>query len=258
MSIVTFISDFGATDYYSAVVKGALLTESPQLNLVDISHNVKPYDIVQGAFILKNAYSHFPSGSIHLVSVNNFYRKEYCFLAIRHDDHYFIGPDNGLFALAFGKKNLTSVYELNYNHKSDNPLGDVFAQGVRHILSDLPFNEIGIPIEAIEERISIQPVTTKNQIRGSIIHIDNYENAITNISKELIDKVGQNRKFKIFFKRHEPLNHINTNYAEAPVGEILCLINSANYLEIAINLGKASSMLGLNVDEQIQIDFEEK
>lgn len=258
MSIVTFISDFGTTDYYSAVVKGALLTENAQLNLVDISHNVKPYDIVQGAFILKNTYSHFPSGTIHLISVNNFYRKDYCFLAIRYDDHYFIGPDNGLFALAFDKEKLTSVYELNYNYRNDNPLGDVFAQGVRHILSDLPFNEIGIPIEAIEERISIQPVTTKNQIRGSVIHIDNYENAITNISKELIEKVGQDRKFKVRFKRHEPLNKIHSNYAETPVGEILCLVNSANYLEIAINLGRAASMLGLNVDEQVQIDFEEE
>jgi len=256
MSIVTFISDFGNADYYSAVVKGALLTENPQLNLVDISHNVKTYDIVQGAFMLKNAYSHFPPGTIHLVSVNNFYRKDYCFLAIRYDEHYFIGPDNGLFALAFDKEKLTSIYELNYNARSDNPLGEVFAKGVRHILSELPFNEIGIPIESIEERISIQPVTNKDRIRGSVIHIDNYENAITNISKDLIDKIGKDRKFKIYFKRHEPLDKINSNYAEVPVGEILCLINSANYLEIAINLGKAASMLGLHLDEHIQIDFE--
>jgi len=191
MAIVTFISDFGTMDYYSAVIKGALLSEDPQLNLVDISHNIKTYDIVQGAFVLKNAYQHFPAGTIHLVSVNNFYAPNHCFLAIRYDDHYFIGPDNGLFALAFEKEQLTSVYELAYRPNVPNPLGDVFAKGVRHILSEMPFNEIGIPIETIEERISIQPVTT-------------------------ID----------------------------------------NYLEIAINLGKASSMLGMGIDEHVQIDFQ--
>lgn len=256
MSIVTFISDFGLKDYYSAVIKGALLTENPQLNLVDISHNVKTYDIVQGAYILKNAYTHFPEGTIHIVSVNNYYSTDHCFLAIRHNGHYFIGPDNGLFSLAFGDQELTDIYELTFDKKNENPLGDVFAKGVKHILSELPFNEIGIPIESIDKRISIQPVTTKNRIRGAVIHIDNYENAITNISEELIEKIGQGRPFKIYFKRHEPLNDIKKNYAEVPIGEILGLINSANHLEIAINMGKAASMLGLSIDEHIQIDFE--
>lgn len=256
MAIVTFISDFGTTDYYSAVIKGALLSDNPQLNLIDISHNVKTYDIVQGAFVLKNSYKHFPAGTIHLVSVNNFYAPNHCFLAIRYNDHYFIGPDNGLFALAFEKEQLTSVYELTYNANAANPLGEVFAKGVRHILSEMPFNEIGIPIETIEERISIQPVTTVDRIRGAVIHVDNYENAITNISGDLLEKIGKGRPFKIYFKRHEPLTTIKKNYAEVPVGEILCLINSANYLEIAINLGKASSMLGMGIDEHVQIDFQ--
>lgn len=255
MPIVTFISDFGTRDYYSAVIKGALLTDNPDLNLIDISHNVKSFDIVQGAFILKNAYRHFPKGTVHLISVNNFYAEDYCFLTIRHDGHYFIGPDNGLFSLAFGGADLMDVYELEMDRSTDNPLGTVFAKGVRHILSELPFNEIGIPIESIEERISFQPVTTKDRIRGAIVHIDNYENAITNISGELIEKIGQGRSFEIYFKRHDPLTSIKGNYAEVPVGEILALINSSNHLEIAINMGKAASMLGLTIDEHVQIDF---
>ena len=87
MPIVTITSDFGTTDYYLAIVKGALLHLDPSLNIVDITHNIKNYDIVQGAFVLKNAYQSFPAGTIHILSVNNFYAAKRCFLAIRHDGH---------------------------------------------------------------------------------------------------------------------------------------------------------------------------
>lgn len=255
MPIVTLTSDFGLADYYVAVIKGALLCENQNLTIVDITHNVKNYDIVQGAFVLKNAYSSFPKETIHILSVNNFYNKKYCFLAVRYEDHYFIGPDNGIFSLLFDEKP-EDVYELEFGKKSDFPLKDIFSKAVGHLSNGLPFNEIGIKVDEIEQRISFQPVINKSQIRGTVIHVDNYENVIVNITKDLFDQVCENRKFAIFFKRFDPIQKIHKNYADIAVGERLCFFNSAGYLEIAINMGKASSMLGLNVDDSIQIDFQ--
>lgn len=254
MPIVTITSDFGLTDYYAAMLKGAILSKNEQVNIVDISHNVKNYDIVQAAFVLKNAYTSFPEGTIHIISINNFYAKHKSFLAIRENGHYFIGPDNGLFSLLFDQKP-ESIYELDYIEKSTFPLKEVFANAVGHITSGKPFNEIGLPIEAIEERISIQPIVSKNQIKGSIIHIDNYENVIVNIDRELFERVQNKRKYAISFKRNKPITKIRKQYYDVPVGEPLSLFNSADYLEIAINMGKAASMLGLNMEDTVQIDF---
>jgi len=255
MPIVTLTSDFGLTDYYVAMIKGALLSQNQNLNIVDISHNVKTYDIVQGAFVLKNAYSSFPKETVHILSINNYYNKKNCFLAVRYDYHYFIGPDNGVFSLLFDKKP-EDVYELEYDDTSDFPLKSIFSKAAGHISNGLPFNEIGIKVDEIEERISFQPVINKTQIRGAVIHIDHYENVIVNITKDLFDQVRDKRKFSIFFKRFDPIQKISKNYSDVAIGKRLCFFNSAGCHEIAINTGKASSMLGLNIDDSIQIDFQ--
>lgn len=255
MPVVTLTSDFGLTDYYVAVIKGALLSQNQNLNIIDITHNVKNYDIVQGAFVLKNAYSSFPKETIHVLSVNNFYSKKNCFLAVRYDDHYFLGPDNGIFSLLFDEKP-EDIYELEFDRIGDFPLKDIFSKAVGHIANGLPFNEIGIKVDEIEERISFQPVIQKSQIRGTVIHIDHYENVVVNITKELFEQVREKRKFSIYFKRSNPIQKISKNYSDVAVGERLCFFNSASCLEIAINMGKASSMLGLNIDDSVQIDFQ--
>lgn len=256
MPIVTFTSDFGLTDYYAAVIKGALLSANQQLNIVDISHNVKTHDIVQGAFILNNAYPSFPEGTIHIVSVNNFNTGKECYLAVRKDGHYFLGADNGLFSLMWDKTP-ADIYELELDQRSDFPMKDVFAKAVNHITNEMPFNEIGIPLDEITQRISIQPIISPSTIKGSVIHVDNYENVIVNISKGLLERVGEGRNFSLFFKRHDPITSLSRGYLDVPVGEILCFINTSGYLEIAINMGQAASMLGLKIDDTVQIDFYE-
>jgi len=255
MPIVTLTSDFGLSDYYAAIIKGAMLCKNKELNIIDISHNVNPYDIVQGAFILKNAYSSFPEGTIHILSVNNFYAEKPVFLAIRHNGHYFIGPDNGIFSLVFDEIP-KDIYELKYSARNSFPLKNVFADTVGHLINEMPFNEIGILVDEIEQRISFQPIISSTQIRGAVIHVDHYENAVVNISRDLFEKVSKKRPFQISFKRHDPLMRICPNYQSVPVGETLAIFNSADYLEIAINMGKAASMLDLRLDEIIQIDFE--
>ena len=254
MSVVTLTTDFGSTDYYVGVLKGAMLCQNSTINLVDISHNIKNYDIVQASYVIKNTYQSFPKGTIHLVSVNNFYSKNKRFIAIKQDGNYFIGPDNGVFSLIF-EEMPKQVYELDYEEKGTFPLKNVYANAVGHIVNDMPFHEIGMPVKKIVQRITLQPVISKSQIRGSIIHIDNYENAIVNISKDLFKRVQQKRNFSLYFKRYNPITELSEQYYDVPVGEVLCLFNSAGYLEIAVHMGRAASLLGLKIDDTVQIDF---
>jgi len=254
MPIVTLTSDFGSSDYYVALIKGAMLCENQNLNIIDITHNINNYDIVQGAFILKNSYSSFPEGTIHILSVNNFYDKKRTFLAVRYDGHYFIGPDNGIFSLLFDSLP-NDIYKLDFKNKGTFPLKNLYAKAVGHLTNEMPFNEIGIPVKNVVERITFQPVISPSQIRGAVIHIDNYENVVVNISRQLFEQVWDKRNYEISFRRNDPIFKIYNNYYDVPIGETLCRFNSADYLEIAINMGKASSMLGLKIEDTVQIDF---
>lgn len=255
MPIVTLTTDFGTQDYYLATVKGAILCKNEHINIVDITHHIKTYDIVQAAFIVKNCWHAFPKGSIHLVSVNDLYRPEPSFIAIRHQGHFFIGPDNGLFSLVFDEISDHDVYFLQVNGKKTFHLKDIYAEAIAHLSFGKPFQEIGLPYWPIEQRITLQPVISHSQIRGSVIYIDNYDNAIVNITQDLFKKVGNGRNFELYFKRFDPIKSLSRFYGDVPIGETLCLFNSVGYLEISINMGKAAGLLGLKVEDTVQIDF---
>jgi S-adenosyl-L-methionine hydrolase (adenosine-forming) len=254
--IVTFTTDFGLRDYYAALLKGAILSRVPQAVLVDISHQIKPYDIVQAAFILRHAYDSFPDGTIHIVAIDNYADGEANFIAVKHNEHYFLAPDNGVISLVLGESP-TEIYRLAYDKTSSTfPLKDVFANALAHLADpELPADQIGTPIDEIVERISLQPVVAQDLIRGVIIHIDNYDNAILNIHRSLYERVAFGRKFELYFQRHSPITTVSEHYSDVPVGETLCLFNSAGYLEIAINMGKAAALLDLSVDNPVQMVF---
>lgn len=254
MPIITLTTDFGYTDYYAALLKGAILTQEPQATLVDITHNIPQHDIVQGAFILKNAYSAFPKKTIHILSVNNFYTKNNSFLVLEKEDYFFIGPDNGIFSLLFDQQP-EHIYRLPNESGGTFPMAAIFAQAVSHLAKGKLLSELGQPLTQLEQRLTLQPVIAPSQIRGSVIHVDHYENVIVNIRKTLFDTVGHGRPFSLFFKRHDPIQELCTSYNDVPIGEQLCLFNAAGYLEIAINMGKAASLFSLGIDDTIQIDF---
>ena len=254
---MTLTTDFGLQDYYAALVKGALLCAKPDLQIVDISHQVNNYDIVQAAFILRNTWKNFPAGTIHLIGVNDLSSPNQRFLGLSYAEHFFIAPDNGLFALLFDQIE-GPVFSLPVPTESSFPIKDVFAQSVWHLTEGQDFDQFAVPITDMVQRITFQPVTSPNRIRGAVIYIDQYENAISNISRELFDRVGQNRAFELYFKRHDPVLKLSRHYYDVAVGETLCLINSADYLELAINMGNASSLLGLKLEDTIQIDFKDQ
>ena len=256
MNIVTLTTDFGWKDYYVGMLKGAILSQFAATQLVDISHEIANYDLRQAAYILKNAYKSFPNGTIHLISVNNFYAAERRYLLVSYKNHFFIGADNGIFSLIFTSTQPDFIYELhNVEAETIDQVKIILVRAVAFLLQNRPLTEIGIQTKKYQQRINLQPIIYQNQIRGSVQHIDNYDNIILNIDKNLWERVGQNRRFELYFKRFEPITELSINYADVPEGEVLCLFNAAGFLEIAIYMDKAASLLGLSVDDTIQIDF---
>ncbi|MCU0346630.1 MAG: SAM-dependent chlorinase/fluorinase [Saprospiraceae bacterium] len=252
MQTVTLTTDFGHDDYYVALLKGTLLRHNPGLQIVDISHNVNHFDIVQGAFVLKNTYPSFPDGTIHIVTVNNSAEGR-SLICLEFANQFFIGPDNGIFSLIF--PDMPEAWRLDPVGESPFSAQTTIATAVAHLASAKPLYEVGLPAGEVVQRIALQPVTTHSQIRGSVIYVDHYENVTINITQALFEKVRNGRKFALFFKRNDPITTLSRHYTDVTVGEPLCLFNAAGLLEIAVCMGKASSLLGLKLDDMVQIDF---
>ena len=255
MPIVTLTTDYGTADYQIGALKGALLSAYNNLNLVDISHNISPFNIVQGAFVFRHVCQRFPVHTIHCLTINDLPNHPVPFIALEKDEHYFLGPDNGLFHLVFGSFQ-GKVYRLPLPKDNAFPQPAMLSQACAHLAGGHPIDTIGEPTEGLVERISLQPVISTHSIRGSIIFTDRFGNAITNISETLFNQVAANRNFALYFRRYDPLTTMSKHYSDMAVGEPLCLFNSIGHLELAIHMGNASSLLGLHVGDSIQIDFE--
>lgn len=256
MSIVTLTSDYGLGGLYQASVKGSLYTMLPQINVVDISNQIRPHDIVQASFVLRQTAYSFPLGSIHLICVDIDYKRN--IIVAQNKGHYFVGSDNGIFSLLFGAEDSPSFYILEstfipansaFLEKNAFPLLSKAILDNR--LSDVA--QVGLP--QVHKQFQV-PVIDENTIRGSIIYIDGYDNAITNIDKELFhQRLANKSSFALFYRRKMKIDKISLTYNDNKPGSELAFFNSMNLLEIAMNAGNAGQLLGLSVGSPVIIEY---
>lgn len=255
MQIVSLTTDFGTRDYHVAELKAAILKTNPKLNIIDVSHAVDSYDIVEAAYNVGNVFESFPAGSIHILSVYNYYDSYSEFVACYKDEHYFVAPNNGVLTLLFPDLQREQLYLIDQQDMQLDSLPKIFAHAVGYISHGLPIGEIGVHPEVINQRMAIQPVVTSSQIRATIIHIDHFGNVVVNLKKQRFDELRNGRQFEIYYQQSDPITYISRDYGDVPIGEVLCIFNSADYMEIALNVGKASELLSLKKNETIQINF---
>lgn len=257
MAIITLTTDLGYKDFYQAALKGSILSLLPTVNLVDITHSISAFNIPQAAFVLKNAFHYFPAGTVHLIGIDSVYSDHTRYLGVKYKGHYFVGADNGIFSLMFDTPpeemvELHIMQDLKFLHF---PLSDIFSKASCHIANGGNLSDIGIPVDELEEKVNLHPVIERDTIRGSVIYIDAFQNVITNISKDLFSKVQQNRPFTLYFRKSESISQLSWHYNEVPEGEKLCLFGISNHLEIAINKGNASGLLGLHLGDIVRVEF---
>ncbi len=262
MAIITLTTDWGTKDHYLASVKGSLLSHIAGVQIIDISHDVLPFDIYQASFIFKNAYPNFPKGSVHIIGVNSDASIQQPHIVIKYANQYFIGSDNGVFSLIFGQKEI-EIIELDIFQESDKftfSTKDVFVKAAQHIIAGGDITELGNKKDKINKLMSFEPVVEMDNdsisIIGKIIYIDRYENVITNISEKLFNEYALNRDFDITFNTFSgELTQISKSYLDVPPSEMCALFDSNQMLEISINQGNAASLLGLKLDSRIRINI---
>ncbi len=259
MPIVTLTTDWIQDDYYTGAIKGKLLTACPELNIIDITHHIPPFNTARAAFVLKNSFCHFPPGTIHIIGVNTQPSAEEKFLAIEYEGHFFIGNDNGIFGLIF-REQPSTIVELP---AADGDTGfgtlDIFVQAACLLARKGEIAALGKTRKSFTRSIPRRATIDRDIIHGSVIYIDSYQNAITNITKELYERIGKDRHFEIALQsNYYKLNRINKRYSDTSVGELLALFNSLDLLEVAINKGNAAELLNLTTSSTIRIKFFDK
>ncbi|HET7115263.1 MAG TPA: SAM-dependent chlorinase/fluorinase [Hanamia sp.] len=247
MALITLTSDIGRQDFLTGAVKGQLLQINNQFTIVDISHELSPFNYPQAAYVCRNAIKNFSPKTFHIVMVNLFDKRPEHLLFIEHNGQYIGCADNGLITMILEEKpqKVISLPLSASEQKNTLYCARVFAKAFQCILDGKTFEETGNAEVSIEVKNPLRPLLGDKFIEGQIIFIDNFENVIINITKEEFEEQRRGRSFKIVFKRDEIIEKISETYADVTESEKLALFNSAGYLEIAINKGNAAGLFGL-------------
>ncbi|WP_372752643.1 S-adenosyl-l-methionine hydroxide adenosyltransferase family protein [Mariniflexile sp.] len=275
MAIITFTSDFGEKDHFVGATKGAIYSELPDVRIVDISHLVSPFNILEAAYIIQNAYNSFPKGTIHIIGIDSEINKENKHIAIKLDGHYFICANNGIMSMICSEIRPEKIVEINIHDKiqSSFPVLDIFVKVACHIARGGTLEVVGKSITNIKPIKHITPFVNddKTQIVGSVIYVDNYGNVVTNIKKSFFETIqkgrtfeisARNNKFKKIYNRYSDI--VNFDLPEDKrhdEGKGLVVFNSGGFLEIAIyksnsaTIGSATTLMGLNLMDNVSVNF---
>jgi S-adenosylmethionine hydrolase len=247
MPLITLTSDIGSPDYLVAAIKAQLMQANPDFQILDISHNIPPFNQHQAAYVCRSAFKHFPDFTYHMVLVNLFEKKPEQLLLAFHQNHYLLCADNGLLTMILEEPpELVIGIPLDKNaEKNSLYFAAVMGKTIQQLVNGESIKSIGNADPSFIEKRHLRPTLDNNSIEGQIIFIDSFENVIVNITRRQFEEQRQGRGFRIVFKREEVIDRISETYADVPDGEKLALFNSAGYLEIAINKGNAAGLFGL-------------
>ncbi|MCX7769034.1 MAG: SAM-dependent chlorinase/fluorinase [Flavobacteriales bacterium] len=263
MAIITLLTDFGNHDWHIAALRGTIERVMPGTLVVDIAHGLDFGQSQHAALLLRFAWPHFPPNTIHFVSIDASPHSHLPFVAFKYGGQYFMGRDDGLFSMMLNGEQpeiLSNISDLlSPNNFPVFAARDLYVKVAALILSGTPLQSIGKPHPGLQPKFIVAPTYTQDQIVGSVIYTDHWGNAITNIHRELYNRISLDRQPEIVLKRPaHTIRRISRSYSEVNDGELVALFNSVQHLEIAICRGSARQYCGLEVGDQVRIFFQPK
>jgi S-adenosylmethionine hydrolase len=274
MSIITLTTDYGLKDHFVGSLKGKIISEYSDAKIIDISHDIDPFNTAEASYVIGASYLSFPKGTVHLIGVDIERNKENQHIAMQWNDHYFICADNGILSMLTQKIVPQKIVAINIHDRFPSEFSDldVFIKVACHLSKGGLLNVIGKEIQEIKQITELQAVVSNDgsSIKGYVIYIDHFGNVVTNISKKQFLEIARGRPYEIVMKP-KSIKTILPNYSaiatseKYPIktyeGEKLAIFNEAGFLEIAIfrsnpsKVGSANSLLGLNYRDVITIQF---
>ncbi len=262
MKIITFLSDFGLKDGYVTQMKGVASGIS-DARLIDITHEITPHNIFEGAFILRSVAPYFPMGSVHVAVVDPGVGTERKGIVVATRKHVFIGPDNGLLMPAAHFFGDFVVYEITNKKYMLASLSntfhgrDVFAPVAAHITTGVSFEEVGSRINDFVDLDFGCGRRKDNVVVGKVIHVDRFGNVVTNISSDIVLKdIGYNKKVKVLIGKNTIEVLFVRSYGFVKKGDALATIGSSDFFEIGVNQGNASKKLSVKEGDIVKVMFD--
>lgn len=252
--VITFTTDFGLTEPYVAMMKGVVLTIHPKARLVDLSHQVRAGAVSEGASVIFEAFPFFPKGTVHVAVVDPGVGSERRLLAIKARSHFFVGPDNGIFWPVIKSAGRARVIELVEKEFFHVPISqtfhgrEIFAPVAAHLARGIALEKLGRPIDDPVQLDVPSPFEKNGILYGEIVRMDHFGNLITNIDRSVLER---------FLRTAQPVitvgslvvRGLHRIYGDVEAGNTLALINSADKLELAVNLGSATEYIGVQEEE---------
>jgi S-adenosyl-L-methionine hydrolase (adenosine-forming) len=259
--IITLTTDYGTSDYLVGALKGVILSINPEATIVDITHDVLPHDILDGALAIGQAYKLFPSKTIHVVVVDPGVGTARKPILVSADQHYFVGPDNGVLSYAYDHSETLDAWHIVSEHYFRHPVSntfhgrDIFAPVAAWLSKSWQTASFGEPITDLVRFTIPKPKVSGNVIKGVVLRTDRFGNLVTNITPEDAPALfAEPGKFLIRVGNAQ-INKLVQTFGQGAAGEAIAFLGSSGYLEIAVNKGNAAKTLGAGRGADVTLEL---
>lgn len=258
MSVITLTTDFGCDNWFVGTMKGVIKKVNPNAEIVDITHAVRPQNIFEAAFILGNAYSYFPAGTIHTVVVDPGVGSDRNALVVKSSRYFFVAPDNGVLSYAMEREKVERTVKIESEKHMLHPVSatfhgrDVFAPVSAYLSLGVEPEEFGPLLkDVVRLKPSVPRKLSEREVVGHVLCVDPFGNLITDVTESLLEELlgsSKARRLRILVRDRE-IDRIRETYVQGRENELIALIGSSGYLEFAIKEGRASDVLGMREGE---------
>ncbi len=255
MTMITLITDFGHENWFVGTMKGVIKNINPDVEIVDITHGVRPHNVFEAAFVLGNSYGYFPPGTIHTVVVDPGVGSGRHAIVVKSSRCCFVAPDNGVLSYAMEKEEVEKVVRIENEKYLLLPVSatfqgrDVFAPVSAYLSLGVEPGEFGRALdEVVRLKSSVPQKLGEREIAGHVVCVDHFGNLITDVTRAFMEELlglSTVRRFRILIRDRE-VGRLCKTYSEGKENELIVIIGSSGHMEISINRGRASDILGMS------------
>ena len=249
---ITLLTDFGTADPYVAAMKGVMLSINPDVQLVDVSHEVAAQDVAEAGYVLAAAFRHFPAGTVHVAVVDPGVGGDRRVLAAEVGGQVLLAPDNGLLSIALGEtapSRLISIQNAKYFRQPVSATfhgRDIFAPVAAHITLGVPLEDLGPAASDLHRLEAVRPQATDDAVEGTVIHVDRFGNLVTDITRADAEALASRGQGAV----HVQIGNsqgigLRRTYGDVGFRELLAVVGSSGFIEVSANCGSAAALLGV-------------
>jgi len=255
--VIALLSDFGTRDHYAGTMKGVMIGICPDVTFVDISHEITPHDVMEGALQLAASCRYFPSGTIFLAVVDPGVGSSRRGIAAEAGDYRFVAPDNGVLTAALRDVPPKRVVELTERRYARPTVSrtfegrDRFAPAAAWLAKGIQLSALGRAVTTYHQLEIPQP-DAGTQLAGVVLLIDRFGNLVTNVDRRTFEAFARGQAVALKVGGH-PVAGVVATYSDIHAGEVCGLFGSSDHLELAVNGGSAAQALGVSRGARVEI-----